>query len=259
MTNPNAARVRDGLGFRAIFGVLVPYTNTIAQPEYDAMRPVGVTNHVARMEQSASGRSYGTMDEYRARLARGTDYIKRAIDTVLPCEPHQIILGHSIDSFRGGLAGSDEMKRDLEAYTGGVPLILPSHAFIAALKALGVGKRLCAITPYWPPADEQVDLFFKDAGYDVRKIIGMKRPRPVDIASTPNDVVVAALKELAAEKPDVIVQPGTNLATSRMAVGFSEWLGIPVVSCNAATYWHALRSYGINDRMDGFGPLFSEH
>jgi maleate isomerase len=259
MNGTSAQRLRDGLGWRAVVGVLVPYTNTIAQPEYEAFRPAGVTNHVARMEQSSRGRTIGDMDSYRRSLARGTDHVKRALDTVLPCEPHMVVLGHSIDTFRGGMAGAEAMKRDLEAHTGGVPVVLPSHGFLAALKALGVGKRLAALTPYWPPGDEQVESFFRDAGFDVCRVLGLKCAGPVAIAATPVSTVIAGLKELAAEKPDVIVQPGTNLPTARLAADASEWLGIPVVSCNTATYWHAMRSFGITDRMDGFGPLLAQH
>ena len=36
----------DTLGWRLKLGALVPSTNTSVQPEYDAMRPPGVTNHV---------------------------------------------------------------------------------------------------------------------------------------------------------------------------------------------------------------------
>ena len=39
----------DILGWRCKFGVVTPSTNTVVQPEYDDMRPAGVTNHVARM------------------------------------------------------------------------------------------------------------------------------------------------------------------------------------------------------------------
>ena len=40
----------DHLGWRLKFGVLGPSTNTIVQPDLDAMRPVGVTNHYSRIE-----------------------------------------------------------------------------------------------------------------------------------------------------------------------------------------------------------------
>jgi maleate isomerase len=31
------------------FAVLIPSTNTSVQPEFDDMRPVGVTNHISRI------------------------------------------------------------------------------------------------------------------------------------------------------------------------------------------------------------------
>ncbi|MDH3321301.1 MAG: arylmalonate decarboxylase, partial [Betaproteobacteria bacterium] len=39
----------DALGWRRKFAVLVPSTNTVVQPEFDAMRPEGVTNHISRI------------------------------------------------------------------------------------------------------------------------------------------------------------------------------------------------------------------
>ena len=39
----------DVLGWRRTFGVLGPSTNTIVQPDFDAMRPFGVTNHYSRI------------------------------------------------------------------------------------------------------------------------------------------------------------------------------------------------------------------
>ena len=41
--------MRDYLAWRLAFGVTTPSTNTVVQPEYDEMRPAGVTNHLARM------------------------------------------------------------------------------------------------------------------------------------------------------------------------------------------------------------------
>ena len=39
----------DVQGWRRKFGVLGPSTNTIVQPDFDAMRPFGVTNHYSRI------------------------------------------------------------------------------------------------------------------------------------------------------------------------------------------------------------------
>ena len=39
----------DKLGWRANWGVIAPSTNTSVQPEFDEMRPRGVTNHMSRI------------------------------------------------------------------------------------------------------------------------------------------------------------------------------------------------------------------
>lgn len=249
----------DQLGYRAKIGVLVPATNTIAQPEYESMRVSGVTNHVARMEPSSRGKVAGDMEAYRRSLERGTGHIEEAIKELLPCRPDLLLLGHSIDTFRGGVKGAEAMRRRLSECAKGLPVILPSFAFLKALETLRVGRRVAALTPYYPPGDEQVRSFFEDAGYEVVKIIGLRCPNPLAIAATKRSEVVDALKQLAAAPADVIVQPGTNLATASLAAEACHWIGKPVIACNTATYWRALRELGIEDRVSGFGPLLSEH
>jgi maleate isomerase len=41
--------VIDSLGFRKKFGVIAPSTDTAVQPEYDEMRPRGVSDHFGRI------------------------------------------------------------------------------------------------------------------------------------------------------------------------------------------------------------------
>jgi len=45
----------------------------------------------------------------------------------------------------------------------------------------------------------------------------------------------------------------------RLAAAAELFLGKPVIAINTATYWHALRTVGIPDRLDGFGTLLSHH
>ena len=49
-------------------------------------------------------------------------------------------------------------------------------------------------------------------------------------------------------KVDAIVQVGTNLAMAEVAAMAEFWLDKPVLAINTATYWYALRDYGIKDR-----------
>jgi len=56
----------DTIAYRAKVAVVVPATNTVVQPEMEAMRPPGVTNHVMRMLLPA--RPYDDMKNYQQAL-----------------------------------------------------------------------------------------------------------------------------------------------------------------------------------------------
>ena len=72
------------------------------------------------------------------------------------------------------------------------------------------------------------------------------------------DQLVDVLQELDGPDVDAIIQVGTNMSMMRLA-GFAEtWLRKPVISINAATYWHALRANGIADKVQGFGRLLED-
>lgn len=75
------------------------------------------------------------------------------------------------------------------------------------------------------------------------------------IAHTTEDQLRAALREVDGPEVEAIVQFGANLPMARPAAEAERWLGKPVIAVNVATYWHALRSFGIADRKPGFGRL----
>src|ERR1041384_6870198 len=92
------------LGWRRKFAVLVPSTNTSVQPEFDAMRPPGVTNHHSRLvipdtKVSDDASFLAMMDNIRGALLP-------ALDAALTCKPDHVILGMSSETFWDGLAGS---------------------------------------------------------------------------------------------------------------------------------------------------------
>src|SRR3954469_10087218 len=92
--------MRDYLAWRLAFGVTTPSTNTVVQPEYDDMRPAGVTNHIARMHIADDPvRSDADFDA----LIRNIDTaLEDAVDRVATCRPQHLILGISAESIWGG-------------------------------------------------------------------------------------------------------------------------------------------------------------
>lgn len=245
----------DSIGWRRKFGVLIPSTNTSVQPEFDAMRPPGVTNHISRI--AIPNIALRDNDDFNELIRLIATAQMAAVDSVMSCEPDHLVLGISAETFWDGLAASRQLRKSLEEHTG-LGVSMGSDACTAALELFGA-RRLGVVTPYQPVGDENVVRFFEECGFEVARIVGLRCESPVHIAHVQEARLAEAIRSVDGDDVDAIVQVGTNLAMARLA-GFAEtWLGKPVVAINTAIYWHALRRNGIEDRIDGWGSLLLRH
>ena len=247
----------DSLGQRGKFGVLAPSTNTSVQPEYEAMRPWGITHHHSRLvipdSRVTDDASFmRMMDDIRGALFP-------ALEAVLTCDPDYVILGMSAETFWDGVEGSSQLQEQLEK-TAKRGVAMGSDACRAALRAYGSSvKRLGVITPYMPIGDRQVHRFFTECGYEVVSLLGLKCASPQLIAHESKQRLRDAILEVNRGGVDAVVQVGTNLAMAEVAAMAEFWLDKPVIAINTATYWYALRQYGIKDKVYGWGSLLAEH
>lgn len=246
----------DSLGWRMKFAVIAPSTNTSVQPEYDDMRPAGVTNHFCRIPIPDTKVSDDA--SFMVMLQSIRDATLDSIDVAMTMGPGCLIMGMSAETFWEGEEGADRLRAKVEERTRGVPVVMGSTAVDAALRAYGGIKKLGVITPYMPVADAQVRRFFEDHGYEVVHIKGLRSPSPMLIAHETPQTLKRAAQEVS-EGVDAVVQCGTNLAFAAVAAQAELWLEKPVVAINTATYWHALRTMGIQDRIAGFGALLSQY
>jgi hypothetical protein len=83
----------DTLGYRKNFGIVIPSVNTAAQPEFEAMRPHGVTNQTARIfiphiplvDDASFVRHVETM----------RSGITVAVEQIATCQPDHLVMGLS--------------------------------------------------------------------------------------------------------------------------------------------------------------------
>jgi maleate isomerase len=255
MLAPETTR-RDALGWRKTFGVVAPSTNTSVQPEYDDMRPRGVTNHFARIDIPNDPISSDADFDRLMHNIRGS--LEEAIGRVITCEPDAIIMGMSSETFWDGLEGSKRLQERVEKIAGRA-VVMGSDACQAALRAYGDIKRLGIITPYFPIGDEQVRRFFTDCGFEVVRLVGLRCTSPVNIARVTPGELRDAFNAADDASIDALVQVGTNLACAQVAAHGEFWLDKPVLAINTATYWYALRTNGITSKVEGFGSLLRDH
>jgi len=231
--------VTDSLAPRGKFAVLAPSTNTTVQPEFDAMRPWGVTNHHSRLVipdvRVTDDRSFMVMmDAIRGALFP-------ALESALSCDPDYVVLGMSSETFWDGVRGSEYLKKKLRR-TAKCGVGMGSDACRAARRAYGRGVcRLGVISPYMPVGDRQVRRFFRECGYELVNLVGLKCASPTRIAQVSKRELRDAILRVNRGKVDAVVQVGTNLAMAELAALAVFWLDEPVIAINSATYWYALR------------------
>ncbi len=246
----------DALGYRMKFGVLAPSTNTSVQPEMDAMRPVGVTNHFARIH--IPDNPVRNDDDFNKLMVDIRAELMVAVDRLMTASPGYVIMGMSAETFWDGLDGSKALQRNLDERAG-VGVAMGSDACQAALRKYGDIKRIGVVTPYMPVGDKNVVKFFTECGFEVVHLKGLKCSSPVQIAHVSEKELRDAIIEVDDPSVEAVIQVGTNLAMARVAGMAEFWLDKPVLAINTAIYWWALRQNGIDDKVQGFGSLLADY
>lgn len=245
----------DVLGYRGVFGVLAPSTNTVVEPDFYRMGVPGITAHVGRIH--IRDQNLSSNDDFEALLVQIRHEIEAACDRVLTAEPDYLVMGMSAETFWGGVEGANQFQEHIESYTG---KRLATGAE-ACRRALGIyeAKKIAVVTPYQEIGDVNVTRYFTELGYDVVNIKGLRCPSAVAISRVEEATLRRAIDEIDAPDVDAIVQVGTNLSMVRLADQLEVSLQKPVISINAATWWLALRENGIDDQLTGFGSLLRDH
>ena len=251
----------DVYGWRLKVGVIAPGPNTTVQPHLDALRPPGVTNHISRLE--ITNKPMGTSDEFHILMSEVNASIERAVDVAMTCEPDHLMLAIAAESIWGG--GFDKVREVRDRIAARVALAgssigvtMPADAIAHAFKALNVGKNIAVISPSLPAIDANLRELYESLGCNLvrSKHLGIKLS-PL-IAQVPEAVLRDAVREVDGDDIDAIEQIGANLPFQRVAVEAEKWLGKPVLAVNTVSYWHALRTSGIDDKIYGEGRLLAE-
>jgi maleate isomerase len=246
----------DTLGGRMKVGVIVPASNTVVQPEFDRMRPRGVTNQQTRV--NIPDTPVGSDEELAALTAKIRTDIETAVDVMMACTPAAIVLAFGAETLWDGLLSPAELQTNLE-HRAGVHIVLSGLATVAAMRKYGGVHRIGILTPYLSAGDAQVRRFFTEAGFEVVNLLGLRSASPALMAHESPEKLRRATRDVDDPSIELIVQVGSNLPYAQVAADAERWLGKPVLASNTCCYWHALRHFGIDDKLEGFGSLLAEY
>jgi maleate isomerase len=96
-------------------------------------------------------------------------------------------------------------------------------------------------------------------GFEVRRMTGFCCRSPMLIAQLQESELRRAITGLDGNDEGAILRCGTKLACARLAAEPEAGLQKAVIAVNTAIYWQALRTAGIEDRIEGSGSLLESH
>jgi maleate isomerase len=229
---------------RARLGLLLPSGNRLAEPQFTAMLPPGVSLHTTRLRLTGSSES---------ELLQMAEGVEEAVSLVADARV-DLILFHctAVSTF------SPALEQDVLArmrHASGIPVTATSEALVAALKAVGAG-RIVMLSPYIEAINNREAAYLRAAGFEVLFLGGLAlNDADAMSAVTPAQWKAFALEHRHAEADAYLISCTTVRATE-VAEELEQLLGKPVLTSNTAAAWHCLRSMGLHDTPPGFGQLF---
>jgi len=234
-------------GARAKIGVIVPSGNIATEPQFRAMLPPGVAPYFTRATLTT------TDGDGLMQMVKRLDHdVQLLVDAGV-----DIVFFHctAITTFAEG--SDDEILARIARVTD-TPASATSKGIVAALQALQA-KRVVLITPYVADINAREVAFLERHGAEVIRETGLGIPdSPGMFAVTPDQWVDYALRNRR-DDADLYFLSCAAVRSAEVIETLEAELGRPVVTSNLLGAWHAMRSIGVTDRVDGFGHLLANH
>lgn len=233
---------RARLGF-----VLLAMEQTIESDMF-RLAPPGVGVHFARAPM-ANRVSVET-------LLAMADGIGDAAATILPavdldvacyaCTSGSVVIGEDkvFDQLRRGAPGA----KPTSLITG----------VMNALRALGA-RRITIATPYLDEVNVIEKKYLEDEGFEVLNIVGLGIENDEDMARVTPDYLADFAASVDLPESDALFISCGALRSVEVIDRLEAQLNKPVVTSNQAMMWDCLRTAGIQDRIEGYGTLLSQH
>jgi maleate isomerase len=238
---------------RRRLGLLVPTTNSTAEPDFSMAVPPGVTVHSHHIWLDPDGDNAASLARMNSELAEGARYLAQLL-------PELICMAGTANSFYQGQAGSSWMEEQIRSGSSGIRGVSSSPSISMALRQFGV-KRLSVATPYPEWSNRKLAAYFKEAGFDVLNV--ESDPRIADGHSQhmndqdPSEILEFAVS-VARPQADALLCPCSGWRAMEVAARIEAAIGKPVVTTNQATLWRSLRLMGIDNARPGFGALLDQ-
>jgi len=239
------------LGWRAKIGVVSPIENTVTEPEFNAMKPSGVTVHFARMPIHFNPEE----DNFKSLMR---DLETRLIE-LKDCGVHAVAYNCTV----GSMACPRDLLINKLQDISGVVGVSTTYSIIQALKKLNI-SNIALATPYDNITNEHEKSYFRKQGINVVAMKGMTFKEKGKALGrrfgsiSPSEIYNHALSTNHINAQAILISCA-NFGSANVVEKLEKKLKKPVITSNTATFWAILRAVNIKDNIIGFGRLLSEN
>lgn len=237
-------------GWKAKFGVIIPTENTVTEPEFNAMKPEGVTVHFTRMPIHF----HPEEDNFKSLL----DDLDVRLVELRTCAIDIIAYNCTVGSMA---CPADILIGKLNSVTG-ASAVSTTGSVMKAFETLDV-HRIGLATPYSAEITAHEADYFAGRGIEVLATAGMdfedSPDKGLKFAAVPPNEVCDHVRSVDHADAEAIFVSCANFASASVVQKLEDELGKPIITSNIATFWSGLRTAGINDQIGGYGQLLADH
>jgi maleate cis-trans isomerase len=240
-------------GYRARIGYCSPpFVTENFCFEFYQMAPKGVTLMITTLAVTSltSASTKDQMAQSHAKSLEAAKAMARAGADVV------VLGGNPINQSRG-VENLDAICATL-AQEIGTKVVTSTHAQTHALRALGA-RKVATVQPFVAETNADHEAAMRNLGVEPAGIVACGYTVE-DLGRVPGELALTLARQVKREHPeaDTIHHSCAHWATAHAIEQIERELGVNVMTSQQAIVWKALRTAGINDKIDGYGRLLRE-
>ena len=225
-------------------GLIIPSSNRLTEPQFNAYAPPGVDIHVTRLRMTG---------KFRKPLSELKRPLVEAAEALSDVKPGMIVFHCTANSMESGLAHEKAIIEIIEQASG-CPTITTAQAITQAFDRFGI-KKLVLISPYVKATNQLEVNYLTETGYTVLHELGLGLETHAYSTVTPQEWK-NIVKENTRTDADGYFLSCTNTRMIEAVEDLENDLDKPVVNSNQATLWACLKKLGVVHTDKKLGRLF---
>lgn len=222
-------------------GIVVPSSNTTAEPEFQRVLSGESTVHAARMPLE---------DVTAEELDAMADNAERAASLLSHASVDGLVYACTTGSLLHGSGFDAQLESRLSAVAA-VPAVATALSVVRALDALNV-DRVAVATPYAEELNELEREYLTENGFEVVSLDGRRIVENTAIGALSASDAAQQARSVLSEAPDAdaLFLSCTNYQSVSVLASLEAEFDVPVVSSNAAAIWDLCSRIGVQPKLD---------